>query len=133
MKFESVFRCGVQSVRYFLFACAFIASFVNGHADQVSTIGHDEEIMFFPAFAVSIKDTDIWEAEVQGCVYEPEKRQLAIASLHRAIEGNGFKMTASQELVFKERLPSFHDGPRARRECCRSLREECLFVGQISG
>ncbi len=91
-----------------LSACwALMVACVTGHAEQVSSIGRDEEIVFFPAFATVIERSDMWEAEVQGCVYEPEKRSLAIALLHQAIERDQFQLTPSQELVFKERVRLF--------------------------
>jgi hypothetical protein len=76
-------------------------------AGQVSGIGRDEEIVFFPSFATEVAGTQLWEAELQGCVYEPEKRRLALAVLHPMLERDHFEMTPSQELVFRERTRLF--------------------------
>ncbi len=86
-----------------MLAWGLMAACVAACAGPASSIGHEEKIVFFPAFAVQAATNDLWEAEVGGWIYDPEQRRAAHAVLDQAIEHETSKLTESQRAVFKER------------------------------
>lgn len=83
---------------------------------QTSDLKRDEEIIFFPTMANRTTDGTAWELEIRGCVYEPEKRRLAVAALREALGLKGVKLTRTEQALFAERARLFMvDHERGRK------------------
>lgn len=131
---RSVIRCSL--------AAWVITAVLQGTAivwAQTSDLHRDEEIAFFPALAHRSSGGGGWECEIRGCVYEPEKRRLALALLREALELKHVEMTAPEAAVFAERARLFMvDNQRGRRIVVRiGMREHDLAKswpdGQFAG
>lgn len=82
---------------------------------QVSQLDPDEEIVLFPSLAQRTS-RDRWEIEVQGCVFEPEKRRFTLAMLHELLEMKGAELSAAQREVLTARSRLFMvDHERGKR------------------
>jgi phosphatidate phosphatase APP1 len=80
---------------------------------RTSDLRQDEEIVFFPALAHRVRGGQDWECEIRGCVYEPERRRLALGLLHEALQLSHVEMTAAKEAMFNKRARLFmvdHEG-----------------------
>ncbi len=73
---------------------------------QTTDIGQDEEIVFYSAFGRQI-NAKSWEIEIRGCVFEPEKRRLAVALLREALKLKHVPMTSAEQSLFAERARLF--------------------------
>ena len=91
-----------------MLAWSLMAICVAAGSGPASSIGHDEEIVFFPAFAAHDATNDLWEAEVEGWIYDAEQRRAAHAVLDQAIEHEMTNLTSFRE-------QDVCVGPNARR------------------
>ena len=113
-----------------MLAWSLIAICVAAGSGPASSIGHDEEIVFFPAFAAHDATNDLWEAEVEGWIYDPEQRRAAHAVLDQAIEHETTNLTESQRAVFKERVFFFLTNHRRRESVAIRLGNKTYPLGQ---
>lgn len=68
----------------------------------------DEQIVFYPAIAQRLKgETNLWRAEIHGCVFAPEQRRLTLATLREALELKGVAMNAPEAQAFNQRTRLF--------------------------
>ena len=68
----------------------------------------DEQIVFYPSIAQRVPgETNLWRAEIRGCVFEVEKRRLTLATFREAMELKAGEMTSAQSVVFGERARLF--------------------------
>lgn len=74
---------------------------------EVSTVKRDQEIIFFPGTIHQTKDGKGWELELRGCVYEADKRRLALALLREVLHLDHVQMTAAENATFAERARLF--------------------------
>ncbi|HWI59868.1 MAG TPA: phosphatase domain-containing protein [Bacillota bacterium] len=74
---------------------------------QASQIKPDQEIVFYPAFGHRGADGKSWELEIHGCVFEPERRRVALALLREALSLRHVRLTPSQDATFTERARFF--------------------------
>jgi hypothetical protein len=87
---------------------------------QTSNVKRDQTIVFFPAIAHHARDTNMWEVEIRGCVYEFDRRLLELAALHEALEFKHVEMTPAELETFKDRARLFLvDNKGGRRVCVR--------------
>jgi phosphatidate phosphatase APP1 len=83
---------------------------------QWSEIKPDEEIVFFTTMGSRAGSAAGWDLDIRGCVYEPEKRSLALALLEEALELKHIRMTPAEEARFKKRARLFMvDHERGKR------------------
>jgi hypothetical protein len=73
---------------------------------QTTDIRADEEIVFYSAYGRQANAKD-WEIEIRGCVFEPEKRRLAVALLRETLKLKHVPMTPEEEEVLAERARLF--------------------------
>src|SRR6266478_827981 len=52
---------------------------------QVSNLKRDQEVVFFPTLACR-SGSNCWDLTIRGCVYEPDKRTLALALIRAALD-----------------------------------------------
>lgn len=79
----------------------------SSHAAEHPRLGSEERIVFYPGIAEPVPGKDLWRVEIQGCVFEPEKRRLMLAALREALELENVSMTPAEEKVFNERARLF--------------------------
>jgi hypothetical protein len=83
---------------------------------EVSTVKPDQEIIFFPGTIHQTKDGKDWELEIHGCVYEADKRRLALALLREALHLDHVQLSAAENETFAERARLFMvDHERGRK------------------
>lgn len=101
-------------------------------AEQTWThLKSDEEIIFYPGIAQRVKGkTNLWRAEIRGCVFEPERRRLMVAGFRKAVELKSDDMTTAEAEVFSQRVRLFLvDHERGKKVFIRLGTNE-LFVGR---
>ena len=68
----------------------------------------DEQIIFYPGVAQRVGvETNLWRAEIRGCLFEVEKRSLLVAAFREAIELKTEELSPAESAVFKERARLF--------------------------
>lgn len=72
----------------------------------VSNIKLDQEVIFFPAIGYRA-GPDSWDLEVQGCVFEPEKRRAALALIREALDLKNISLTKTQSATLAARSRLF--------------------------
>jgi hypothetical protein len=78
----------------------------DGNSAPVSNIKSDQEVIFFPTIGYRT-GADSWELEIQGCVYEPEKRRAALALIHEALDFKKVQLTEAQSALLAARSRLF--------------------------
>ena len=72
-----------------------------------SQLKPDEQILFYPALARRAAEGRGWAVEIQGSVFEADKRPLALALIREALLLNHVDMTKTETQTFKERTRLF--------------------------
>jgi len=73
---------------------------------QTSKIESDQKVIFFPSLTYPV-DKENWEIKIQGCVFEPEKRPIALTLLRGAMALDGIQVTKAENRIFSERARLF--------------------------
>src|SRR5438128_5068560 len=73
---------------------------------QVSKIKQDQEVLFFPALAYPV-ETNKWELQIHGCVFEPEKRVVSLAFIRELLALDRIHLSKAENQLFKERARLF--------------------------
>jgi len=92
---------------------AFIFICLSNQA-QVSNLKRDQEVVFFPALACR-SGSNCWDLTIRGCVYEPDKRTLALALIRAALGLEHVSLTREENKLFAQRARLFmvdHKGGR---------------------
>jgi hypothetical protein len=75
---------------------------------QFTQLKRDQRIVFYPSVARRVAgETNLWRAEIHGCIFEPEKRRLMLATLREALDLRGITMSAPEQQMFTERARLF--------------------------
>jgi phosphatidate phosphatase APP1 len=74
---------------------------------QISNVKSDQTILFYPGIGHRVENGKLWELEIQGCVYEPEKRTISLLAIRAALGLDRVKMDAAELATFKERARLF--------------------------
>ncbi len=75
---------------------------------QETKLKTDEQIVFYPSTAQRVAgQPNLWRTEIRGCVFEPEKRGMSLATLRAALGLKDVEMTAAEEKVLNERARLF--------------------------
>ena len=91
--------------RGLVWACLFAAYSTKAAETKLKS---DEKIVFYPSVAQRVAgETNLWRAEIRGCVFEPEKWRVTVAALREALDLKGVKMTAEEEKLFGARARLF--------------------------
>lgn len=90
---------------------------LNAHAQnaQFSNLKHDQEVVFFPTLACR-STNNCWDLNIHGCVYEPDKRTVALALLRAALGLEHVSLTPAENKLFAERARLFMVDHKAGRE-----------------
>jgi len=102
------------------------------HAEEkITNLKSDEQIVFYPTVARRVPgETDLWRAQIRGCVFEIEKRGLLVAAFREALELKTEAITSAQSVVFGERARLFLvDHERGKKVFIRCGTNE-FFVGK---
>jgi hypothetical protein len=84
------------------FLCLFTAV-----STRASDLKKDEEIIFFPVVAQRVEKGAAWEAEIQGWVYEPERRKLELELFRKALGVKKEESAENDNALFVERARTF--------------------------
>ena len=85
-----------------------LAALNLGAAENRTNLRPDEQIVFYPTVAQRVPgETNLWRAQIRGCVFEMEKRRLLVAAFEEAMELKTEELTAAQSVVFAERARLF--------------------------
>jgi phosphatidate phosphatase APP1 len=82
---------------------------------QVSNLKRDQEVVFFPTLACR-SASNHWDLNIHGCVYEPDKRTLALALIRAALGLENVSLTPSENKLFAERARLFMVDHKAGRK-----------------
>ncbi len=104
MKMAQRCRLNCTFVKAFAFLFLLVA---NAARAQVSDVKSDQTIVFFPGLGHRAPDTNGWELEIRGCVYELKKRGLELAVLREAFGVEHVKMSSAELATFKDRARLF--------------------------
>lgn len=92
----------------FLILLPALISLARTSIAQETKLKADEQILFYPGVAQRVPGaTNLWRTEIRGCVFEPEKRGLMLATLREALDLKDVEMTAAEMKVFNERARLF--------------------------
>jgi hypothetical protein len=108
-RFWNLFR--LSNFGFRILAALFISLNVSA---QVSNLKRDQEVVFFPTLACR-SGTNCWDLNIHGCVYEPDKRTIALALIRAALGLEHVSMTPEEHKLFAERARLFmvdHKGGR---------------------
>jgi hypothetical protein len=87
---------------------------VQRACSQVSNLKRDQEVVFFPTLACR-SGSNCWDLNIHGCVYEPDKRTVALALIRAALGLEHVSLTRDENKLFAERARLFmvdHKGGR---------------------
>lgn len=87
------------------FAIALLA--VAAQTAEVTRLKPEERITFYPTIGQRVPGEDTWRLEIQGCVFEPERRGVTLAALREALELKHVEMDAAETALFNERARLF--------------------------
>lgn len=82
---------------------------------QLSNLKHDQEVVFFPTLACR-SSSNSWKLDIHGCVYEPDKRTIALALLRAGLGLEHVSLTPAEDKLFAERARLFMVDHKAGRK-----------------
>ncbi|MGC3957435.1 MAG: DUF2183 domain-containing protein [Verrucomicrobiota bacterium] len=108
-----------------------LAALRLGAAENWTNLKSDEQLVFYPTVAQRVPgQTNLWRAEIRGCVFEIEKRRLLLAAFRETVELKTEEMTSAQSVMFNERARLFLvDHERGKKVFIRCGTNE-FFVGK---
>ena len=114
IRFSNLFRISSFGFRILFLALICLGANIQDAAAQVSNLKRDQEVVFFPTLACR-SGSNCWDLNIHGCVYEPEKRTLALALIRAALGLEHVSLTPAENKLFAERARLFmvdHEGGR---------------------
>src|SRR5580765_329735 len=103
-----------------------------GASAQTTKLKLDEEIVFYPTVAQRVAGTNLWRAEIRGCVFEADRRAAMLSVLHASLGLKGVEMSPEEKRVLDERSRLFLvDHERGKKIFIRLGTNE-FFVGKSS-
>jgi hypothetical protein len=103
LRFWNLFRISDFGFRILFVAFIFIC--LSIHA-QFSNLKRDQEVVFFPTLACR-STNNCWDLNIHGCVYEPDKRTIALALLRGGLGLEHVSLTPAEDKLFAERARLF--------------------------
>jgi phosphatidate phosphatase APP1 len=101
IRFSSLFR--ISSFGFRILIPALICWRAAG---QSSNLKRDQEVVFFPTLACR-SGSNCWDLNIHGCVYEPDKRTVALALIRAALGLEHVSLTPAENKLFAERARLF--------------------------
>ncbi len=114
IQFSSLFRISSFGFRILLTALICLGARAQSAHTQVSNLKRNQEVVFFPTLACR-SGSNCWDLNIHGCVYEPDKRTVALALIRAALGLEHVSLTADENKLFAERARLFmvdHKGGR---------------------
>lgn len=117
-----------------LLSLLMLSSLTLPGAEQWTNLKPDEQIVFYPSVAQRVSGkTNLWRAQIRGCVFEVEKRGLLVGAFREALELKTDEMKAEESALFAERARLFLvDHERGKKVFIRCGPNE-FFVGKSGG
>jgi len=106
LRFSSLFRVSNFGLRILAVTLIFLNVNVQHAASQVSNLKRDQDVVFFPTLACRT-GSNCWDLDIHGCVYEPDKRTVALAVIRAALGLEHVSLTPPENKVFAERARLF--------------------------
>jgi hypothetical protein len=102
-----------------------------GATENWTNLKPDEQIVFYPTVAQRVEgETNLWRAQIRGCVFEVEKRSLLVGAFKEALELKTEELTSMQSIVFTDRTRLFLvDHERGKKVFIRCGTNE-FFLGK---
>jgi phosphatidate phosphatase APP1 len=101
--FSNLFR--ISSFGFRILFVAFVFNCLSLPA-QVSNLKRDQEVVFFPALACR-SGSNCWSLNIHGCVYEPDKRTIALTLIRAALGLEHVSLTREEDKLFAQRARLF--------------------------
>src|SRR5690349_13533892 len=79
---------------------------IAAQAGQKSNLKPEQEVVFYPSICHCV-DGKNWELEIHGSVYEPDKRNAALAFFRELLALNNVHLNGIENTVFAERVRMF--------------------------
>lgn len=110
-----------------------LAALHLGAAEKRTNLKPAEQIVFYPTVAQRVVGaTNLWRAQIRGCVFEVEKRSLMVPVFREALELKTGEMTSAESIIFAERARLFLvDHERGKKVFIRGGTNE-FFAGKSS-
>jgi hypothetical protein len=111
---SSLIRISNLGFRILLLALICFGAHAQNADTKVSNLKRDQEVVFFPTL-VCRTGSNCWDLTIHGCVYEPDKRTVALALIRAALGLEHVSLTREENKVFAERARLFmvdHKGGR---------------------
>lgn len=118
------------SVSLLAMTCLWTGFLSGALAQPVSNLGLDEQICFFPALAYRTADGTNWEVQVEGCVFKPGHRALAVATLLEGLKLRGVKVTEAERQVLNDRARLFMRDNEGRKRIVVRFGNKVMEVGR---
>jgi hypothetical protein len=110
----SLFRISNFGFRILILTLICLGAHAQNAHTKVSNLKRDQEVVFFPTLACR-SGSNCWDITIHGCVYEPDKRTVALALIRAALGLEHVSLTREENKVFAERARLFmvdHKGGR---------------------
>src|SRR5882724_8094128 len=109
-------KCRRGPIRFSNLLRIFLASLISLSAhSQVSNLKRDQEVVFFPTLACR-SGSNCWELNIHGCVYEPDRRTVALLIIRAALGLEHVSLTPAEDKLFAERARLFMVDHKAGRK-----------------
>src|SRR5688572_22814423 len=101
-----------------------------GHAEDTMSLKADEQVVFYPGVAQRFRGKNEWKVQVQGLIFEPEKRAVTLAMVRGALDLKDVELSEAEQKVFNDRARLFlADHERGKKIFVR-LGSEVYSVGK---
>ena len=119
----------MNTISLLLFAIILMFS-TTGNAVETN-LDADEQILFYPSIAQRVPgETNLWRAEIRGCVFELEKRRLLVAAFREAMELKTDELSDAETKIFNERARLFLVDHKRWKKVFIRLGTNEFFVGK---
>lgn len=97
---------------------------------QETNLKPDEQIVFYPGVAQRVPgQTNLWRAQIRGCVFEVEKWRLLLGTFRKVIEFKSDDFTAEENAYFTNRARLFLVDNERRKGVHVQFGTNAFFVG----
>ena len=119
----------MNTISLLLFAIILMFS-TTGNAVETN-LDADEQILFYTSIAQRVSgETNLWRAEIRGCVFEVEKRRVAVAAFRELMEMKTEEMTDAETTLFDKRARLFLVDHKRWKKVFIRLGTNEFFVGK---
>jgi len=115
IRISKLFRYSSFGFRIFLPVLICLSARVQSAHAESSNLKRDQEVVFFPTLACR-SASNSWDLNIHGCVYEPDKRAIALALIRGALGLEHVSLTPAENKLFAERARLFMVDHKAGRK-----------------